>query len=124
MKAPLRYLLIFFGFVSVALGLLGIILPLLPTTPFLLLAAFFFARSSERFHHWLLNNRVFGEYIRNYQEGKGLPLRYKISTISLLWFTIILSMIYATEELWLRLFLGIIAVGVTWHLLRLPTLGR
>ena len=78
----LRWLLISAGTVSVLLGILGIILPLLPTTPFLLLAAASYAKSSEKFYNWLINNRFFGNYIRNYREGKGIPLRVKISAIS------------------------------------------
>jgi len=72
----------------VALAVLGLFLPVLPTTPFLLLAAVCYARSSERFYHWLMTNRWFGEYIRNYREGRGIPLKQKVLTISLLWVTI------------------------------------
>ena len=62
--------------------------PVLPTTPFLLLAAICYARSSERFYHWLLNNRWFGEYLKNYREGRGIPLREKTLTVLALWLTI------------------------------------
>ena len=80
----LRWLLIAAGTVSILLGILGIILPLLPTTPFLLLAAASYARSSVKFYNWLINNRFFGSYIKNYREGKGIPLRVKVSAISFL----------------------------------------
>jgi hypothetical protein len=73
--------LIIAGTSFAGLGILGIFLPLLPTTPFLLLAAACYARSSERFYNWLLNNRWFGHYIRNYLEGKGVPLRVKVLSI-------------------------------------------
>ncbi|WP_456417113.1 YbaN family protein [Thiolapillus sp.] len=73
--------LTFFGFVFVALGALGLILPVLPTTPFLLLAAACFANSSPRFHHWLLNLRVFGPLIRNWQETRSIPKRAKLLAI-------------------------------------------
>lgn len=107
------------GVIFVILGLVGILTPILPTTPFLLLAAFFFARSSDRALQWLLHNRWFGVYIRNYREGRGMALRHKIITLSLLWATIGLSIIYAVEQWWLRLLLVGIAGGVTFHLTRL-----
>ena len=103
------------------LGVVGMILPVLPTTPFLLLAAVCYAHSSPRFYHWLLNNRWFGEYIRNYREGNGMPLRQKIITIGLLWLTIGLSVVYAVSLWWVRLILLGIAVGVTTHLVSIKT---
>lgn len=65
-----KRLLFVLGFVSLILGIVGIILPLLPTTPFLLLSAYCFSRSSEKFHNYILNNKVFGQYIRDYNEKK------------------------------------------------------
>jgi len=112
---------IFLGILCVVLAFLGILLPVLPTTPFLLLAAFFFARSSDRFLHWLLNNRLFGSYIRNYREGRGMTLRNKVFTLSLLWLTILLTVIFAIDALWLRLLLIGIASGVTIHISRINT---
>jgi uncharacterized membrane protein YbaN (DUF454 family) len=103
------------------LGVIGILVPVLPTTPFLLVAAFFFARSSDRFYHWLVNNRWFGEYIRNYREGRGIPLREKVVALTLMWLTIILAVIYTVEAWWVRTLLVAIAIGVTIHLVRLPT---
>lgn len=111
----------FLGFLSVGLALVGIFLPLLPTTPFLLLAAFFFARSSDRFYAWLHTNRWFGEYLRNYREGRGIPLREKVITISLLWIVIGLSAALAVSSWWVRGVLVAIAVAVTVHLLRTKT---
>jgi uncharacterized protein len=122
MKKLTNYLLIFLGMLCVFLGVLGIFLPLVPTTPFLLLAAFLFARSSDRFLYWLLNNRWFGRYIRNYREGRGIPAREKIITITMLWLTIIFTSFYVMENWWVRLILFGIAAGVTTHLLRVKTL--
>ena len=79
-----RGLLIILGTISVLLGLIGIILPLLPTTPFLLLGAAIYAKSSDKFYNWLVENKLFGSYIKNYREGKGIPIRVKISAISFL----------------------------------------
>lgn len=121
LKRPFRYVLIALGFTAVGLGLVGIFVPILPTTPFLLLAAFFFGRSSPRFYGWLHTNRWFGAYLANYREGRGLPLREKALTIAALWVAILLSAIYALSSWWARGGLAVIAVAVTVHLLRIPT---
>jgi len=110
------------GCLFTGLGFAGIILPLVPTTPFLLLAAFFFSKSSEKFHDWLLSNRVCGEYIRNYREKKGMRLRDKITSLSMLWIAISTSAFLATDKLWLRILLFSIATGVTIHLTSLKTI--
>jgi uncharacterized membrane protein YbaN (DUF454 family) len=96
-------------------------LPILPTTPFLLLAAVCYARSSKRFYDGLLTNRWCGEYIRNYREGRGIPRQQKAVTITLLWLTIGATAGLAVSLWWMRLFLIGIAVGVTIHLLRIKT---
>ncbi|MBN2408959.1 MAG: YbaN family protein, partial [Candidatus Aminicenantes bacterium] len=111
-----RSALIAGGTLSVALGAVGIFMPVLPTTPFLLLAAVCYARSSDRLYRWLLNNRWFGESIRNYREGRGLPLRLKILTILTLWLTIGISAFFAVSSLWCRIVLFLIMGGVTLHL--------
>jgi uncharacterized membrane protein YbaN (DUF454 family) len=115
-----RSLLIVAGTTSTAVGIVGIFIPVLPTTPFLLLAAACYMRSSERFYRWLTHNRFFGAYIRNYIEGRGIPVRVKIITITLLWLGIGLSAAFATENLIVRIVLGAIAVGVTIHILLRP----
>ena len=120
----LKPLLIVAGSVFVGLGILGIILPVLPTTPFLLLAAACYARSSQRFYCWLLNNRWFGTYIDNYRRKKGMPLKVKLLTVSLMWLTLTLSLIFAVQSLSLRLILIILALGVSIHILRIKTLKR
>ena len=108
------------GTLSLALGVLGIILPLLPTTPFLLLAAGCYARGSQRFYNWLLNNRIFGSYIRDYREGRGIPMHTKITTMIFLWGTIGAS-IYLVDHLHVRLLLPVIAACVSIHVLTRPT---
>jgi uncharacterized membrane protein YbaN (DUF454 family) len=120
----LKGLLIFAGTLFVGLGVLGIFLPLLPTTPFLLLAAACYARSSKRFYHWLLSNRWFGRYIKNYREKRGIPSGVKISTISILWITIAFSVYFATESFLVRVILVLIAMGVTIHILSMRTLKK
>ncbi len=121
-KSWLRYVLIAIGTISVALGFLGILLPVLPTTPFLLLAAACYIRSSRRFYCWLINNRFCGKYIQNYREKNGIPLKLKIFVISLLWITILASVIFVVDLLVIRILLVLIAVGVTVHISRIKTL--
>jgi uncharacterized membrane protein YbaN (DUF454 family) len=102
----------------VALGVLGIFLPLLPTTPFLLLGAACYARSSERWYGWLVGNRWFGPYIRHYREGRGISRRRAAVALALLWLTIGYSALVVVSAWWLRLALLAVAGGVTAHLVR------
>ena len=107
------------GILAVVLGTVGIVVPILPTTPFLLLAAACFLRSSDRLHHWLITHPIFGTFIRDYREHHAIPLRVKVPVLVLLWLTIGISVVWVAEALWLRLLLGAIAVGVTIHLVSL-----
>ena len=124
MKKFIRVLLIACGTLCVALGVLGIFVPVLPTTPFFLLAAVCYARSSERFYHWLLNNRWFGEYVKNYREGRDIPLREKILTLIALWLTIGFTTLRFVSVWWGQLILLGVAVGVTIHVVRIKTFKR
>ncbi|MBI9051598.1 MAG: YbaN family protein [Anaerolineaceae bacterium] len=121
MKSIKRNLLIICGTLFIALAIVGILFPILPTTPFLLLAAYCYGRSSKRFYDWLMNNRVFGTYIRNYRAGLGIPLKQKIFSITLLWVSIGYSVIFVVDMWWLRILLLGIAVGVTIHLVSIKT---
>jgi uncharacterized membrane protein YbaN (DUF454 family) len=121
LSRPVKMILIVLGLLFTGIGLVGIVVPILPTTPFLLLAAACFLRSSDRLYNWLLNNRVFGRYLRNYIEKKGIPLGVKIFTISLLWTTILISAFIFIDIIWVRILLIIIAIGVTIHLLLIKT---
>ncbi len=113
-----RWLLATLGLLSVGLGVLGIFLPLLPTTPFLLLAAACFARSSPRLDHWLHRNRLFGNYLRAYREGQGIPRRARITALAMLWATLLASAVLVPKwPVWLLL--GAIGAGVSLHILRL-----
>lgn len=119
-----RALLIAVGTVSVVLGVLGILLPVVPTTPFLLLAAWCYARSSERFYRWLLSNRWFGGYIRNFREGRGMPLRQKVITLSVLWLTVGFAVGFVLSAHWARAAVLLIALSVTVYLARLRPRDR
>ncbi|MCP4151705.1 MAG: DUF454 domain-containing protein, partial [bacterium] len=94
------------------------------TTPFLLLAAACYFRSSKKFYDWLLSNKWLGHYIKDYREKRGISLKVKIISITLLWVTISLSGLFATSLLWVRLLLLAVATGVTIHLTRLKTLKK
>ena len=121
---PVQILLITTGTFFVGVGIVGIFMPILPTTPFLLISAALYARSSKRFYNWLINNRIFGKFIKDYREGKGIPLRLKIITIILLWITIGCSAVFAVDILWVRIVLIIIAVGVTIHIIRIKPVNK
>jgi uncharacterized membrane protein YbaN (DUF454 family) len=119
--AAMKILLNVIGTVAVILAVLGVFLPLLPTTPFLLLASACYMRSSERLHRWLLNNRMFGEYLRNIEDKRGMPLKGKIYTLALLWVSMGYS-IYIVRFLALKFMLAAIGAGVTIMILRMKTL--
>lgn len=110
------------GVVALLLGILGIFLPLLPTTPFLLLASWCFARGSSRLHGWLLSHRVFGEYLRNFEAGRGIPLKAKIVATIMLWSSLLLGM-GRFEGLLVPALLGLLGACVSFYMWRvLPTL--
>jgi uncharacterized membrane protein YbaN (DUF454 family) len=108
------------GTTFLAVGTIGIVLPILPTTPFLLLAAACYLKGSTRMHNWLLNNKVFGAYIRNYREGRGMTMRAKMFTLTLLWVTIACSA-FVVSMLIVQVILLVVCIGVTAHLLKIPT---
>lgn len=109
------------GFASTGLGVIGIFLPLLPTVPLLLLAAACFARSSERFHRWLLEHRHLGPMIRGYLDGAGVRRRTKLMAIAMIWMTVPVSAFLFVPLLWVRLLLLGIALAVSIYIFRLPT---
>jgi hypothetical protein len=114
-----RTLLTLGGLLSLGLGIVGAFLPLLPTVPFVLLAAFCFAQSSERLHTWLVNHRAFGRIIRDFEAGNGIPRRVKVRAISLLWISMAISAwIVARPMLWG--ILALVGTCTTIYLWRLP----
>lgn len=116
-----KAVLVVAGTLFVFLGLLGIILPLLPTTPFLLLAAACYTRGSEKLHYRLFNNKFIGKHIRNYSEGKGISLYAKIIVCSTLWLTIGYSVLFLISNLIVKGILILVALSVTTHLLFIRT---
>ena len=118
----MKVFMIIAGTVCLALGIIGIFVPLLPTTPFLLLSAAAYFRGSERLYNWLINHKYLGVYIRNYREHKAIPLRAKIFSVSLMWLTIGYCIFFLDIYVWIKILLGCIIVGVTWHILSFKTL--
>lgn len=116
-----RHLLAIAGTFSLGLGIVGIFLPLLPTTPFLLLAAICYANSSEKFYNWLMNHRFFGSYIRNWRRYGAIPLKAKIVAIVLIVVTIGSSIVFVIPLLGVKILLGCIGLAVIVYLLRMPT---
>ena len=106
---------ILLGWLFVGLGVLGVFLPLLPTTPFLLLASACFARGSTRLHQWLLNSRPLGQYLRDYEAGRGIPLRAKIMAVGLMWVSLLVAIVRVPHPL-LRVLLALVGIGVTVYL--------
>ena len=98
----MKVLYILFGTLSLALGIIGIFLPLLPTTPFLLLTAALYVRSSPRLYNRLLHHKYLGSYIRNFRENKAIPLRAKIISVSLIWITILNCIFFIVLYWWLK----------------------
>lgn len=120
-QAIKKYIFIILGCLSIVLGIFGIFLPLLPTTPFLLLAAYFFTRSSKRLHNWLIHHKTFGKYIYDYQTYRAMDRKTKRVAIVSMWCSLLFSMILVSE-LYLRLLLTVIGIGVSWYILSLRTL--
>lgn len=108
------------GIICVLVGAIGIVLPILPTTPFLLLAAYLFLRSSPKFYFWLISNRMLGRYIYSYLQYRAVERRSKISALILLWIGLSISMVLTPS--WVKILLLFIGVGVSIHLLMLQTL--
>ena len=118
----MKILLTILGLVSLGLGILGAFLPVLPTTPLLLLAAALFLRSNQRLYDWLLNHPRLGTYIRNFLEHKAIPLRVKVVSVSLVWITLINCAVFVAEHWLFRLFFIVLAAAVTTHILSYKTL--
>ena len=120
----MRYLLALLGCFFLALGVVGAFLPVLPTTPFLLLSAALFMRSSERLYQWLVNHRLLGTYIRNFRENKAIPLRVKIISVSMVWITLLYCTFFVAYVWWMRVMFIAIAAGVSVHILHYRTLKK
>lgn len=117
----LKIILIIMGSIFTSLGVIGIFLPLMPTTVFLIMAAACYVRSSDKLYQWLLNNKWFGEHLKNYLEHKAMPLKAKMIAIPMMWITISYSA-YAVPLIAVKIVLIIIAISVTAYILSIKTL--
>ncbi len=116
-----KVFLLICGTIALILGVIGVVIPGLPTTPFLLLASFCYLRSSKKMYDWLMGHRVFGMYLYNYIHYKAIDKRTKIGAVIFLWCSMGIS-IYFLNSIHLRIFLVVVGIGVTLHLLMLKTM--
>ncbi|EMJ81878.1 PF04304 family protein [Leptospira borgpetersenii serovar Hardjo-bovis str. Sponselee] len=119
-----RFLLFIAGSISLILGIIGIFTPILPTTPFLLLSAACYARASHQFYNWLMNNRYFGSYIRDWRIHKTIPIRAKIIAISMIFLTIGTTVFFFIPILAVKILVSLIGILVVIYLIRIPTKPR
>tara|TARA_B100000519_G_scaffold198529_1_gene208104 strand:- start:22 stop:423 length:402 start_codon:yes stop_codon:yes gene_type:complete len=118
----IRILWILLGSLFVGIGYLGIFVPGLPTTIFLILAAGCYIRSSEKLYNWLINNKIFGKYIKDYYEGKGMPLKSKILAFSMIIIFCSFAIFFVIELIWVQLIVGLAGIiGISYIILRVPT---
>lgn len=120
----MKPLMIILGIIFLFLGVVGIIVPLLPTTPFLLLSAALFFRSSPRLHSWLYRQPALGPYIRNFREHKAIPLRAKVVSVLLVWSTLGYCAFFVARQWWVTALLLFLALAISWHILSFATLRR
>ena len=118
-----RTILIIIGWLAVVLGTLGVFLPLLPTTPFILLAAWCFARSSPRFHHWLLYRSWFGGYLRHWQKHRAMPPGAKPHAIAVILITFAISL-WLVKMMWVRILLLAILSCLLFFMWRIPVVDE
>jgi uncharacterized membrane protein YbaN (DUF454 family) len=120
-----KKLFIILGSLSLGLGVLGIFVPLLPTTPLLLLSAALYFKGSPRLYEWLINHPRLGEYIRNFREHRAIPLRAKIVSVSMVALTIGYCVVAVVDDWWwAQVLMTLLAVAIIWHILSFATLRR
>lgn len=118
----MKWILTILGLLALGLGILGIFLPVLPTTPLLLLAAALFLRSNRGLYDWLLNHPRLGPDIRNFMEYKAIPLKIKVLSVTLVWITLLNCAVFVADHWALRLFFIVLAAAITVHILSYKTL--
>ena len=117
-----KALFITLGTISLLIGIIGIIVPGLPTTTFLLITAALYVRSSEKLYTWLLNHRILGRYIKEYRKNKAISKKTKIYSISIMWVMILLSAFVFIDINYVRIILLACGIAGTVVILRVPTL--
>lgn len=117
----MKILLTILGFISFGLAILGMFLPVLPTTPLLLLAAVLFLKGNKRWYDWLMNHPKFGPYISNFLVEKSIPLRMKVVSVTLVWITLLNCAIFVASHWAFRAGFILLAAAITWHVLSYKT---
>jgi uncharacterized membrane protein YbaN (DUF454 family) len=117
----MKHLYNILGMVAVSVGAIGIVIPVLPTTPFILLAAGCFAKGSPRLHTWLSETKYFGSFIRNYRDKTGVPVKDKAVALMFLWTVLTISVVVMSKVFWMDLLLVAVGIAVTVHILMLKT---
>ena len=116
-----KYMFIVTGTICLVLGLIGVFIPVLPTTPFLLLTSFCYLRGSTKLYNWLIHHRIIGAYIYNYLTYKAVKKSVKVGSIVFLWCSLGIS-IFVVENLRVDIILSIVGLAVSIHLLNLKTI--
>ncbi len=124
LQPHMKWLLTILGLIALGLGILGIFLPVLPTTPLLLLSAALFLRSHKGLYDWLLNHPQLGPYIRNFMVHKSIPLKIKVLSVSMVWVTLLNCAIFVAEHWAFRLLFILLAAAITAHILSYKTLKK
>ncbi|MBO7221190.1 MAG: YbaN family protein [Alistipes sp.] len=121
----MKIFLIIIGCISFGLGVAGIFLPMLPTTPLLLLSAALWVKASPKLYEWLINHKVFGEYIRNFRQHRAIPLRAKIISVTTVWLTIGYCIFAVVDKWWwAQVLMALLATAISWHILSFATLKK
>lgn len=116
-----KAILMTIGSISLVLGFIGVFLPVIPTTPFVLVPLACFMNTSEKMHHFVMTNKHLGPYARAYANGEGIPKRAKLKAVFLIWITIGFSVIFVLDKLPLRIMLLVIATIVSTYIVTRPT---
>lgn len=112
----MRFFYVLLGTLSLVMGIIGIFLPVLPTTPLILLTAYCYYRGSERLYDWLMGHPYFGRHIKNFRENRVIPRKVKAYILVMLWVSLLFCA-YLLTPIWLKCLMIAIAIGVTWHIL-------
>ena len=121
MKYTMRIFFFTLGWIFFGLGLVGAFLPVLPTTPFMLLALFMFAKSSERFHYWLYHHRVFGSHLQLWDKHRIIPVKAKIMSVSMMLLSLLYLILFSPIPMWLMIVTGLLMGSGAWFVLTKPS---
>ena len=116
-----RYIFIGLSGISLCLAFIGVFLPVLPTTPLVILSAVLYARSSPRFYNWLMNHPTLGPGLRHWRRTGSIPIRVKVISVTMLWLALGSSVVFFVPLFWVKVFLVLVGVGVTFYIVSRPS---